>query len=64
MKTKSPTPATDTLKRLHRFLTDDPAELTDEQVAARLEAEGIDAAQAANQIREKIRAAITALPAA
>jgi hypothetical protein len=37
--------------------------LTDEQVVARLEAEGIDAAQAANQIRQKIMAGITAVPA-
>ena len=64
MKTKSLTPATDTVKRLHLFLTDDPAELTDEQIADRLKAEGIDVDEASNQIRQKIKAAITALPAA
>ena len=64
MKTKSLTPATDAVKRLHLFLTDEPAEITDGQVATRLEAEGIDVDQAVNQIRQKIKAVITALPAA
>jgi hypothetical protein len=51
MKTISKTPATDAVKRLHLFLTDDPEEMTHEEIRALLIAGGVDVDEDLRQIR-------------
>jgi hypothetical protein len=61
--TASPTLATDAVKRLARFLFDDPAELTDEAVVALLAAYGIDLNAAVAEFKSRVIAAFARLDA-
>ena len=54
---KPNTPATDAVRRLHRFLIEDPEEMSNERVIAALAADGIDVNKAVSEIKKKIQQA-------
>jgi SepF-like predicted cell division protein (DUF552 family) len=54
---KHHTPATDAVKCLHLFLTEEQDDMSDEQIVAALRAEGIDPVKSVTQIKQQIKQA-------
>jgi enoyl-CoA hydratase/carnithine racemase len=54
---KHQAPATDAVKCLHWFLTEEQEELSDERIVAALHAAGIDPAKSISQIKQQIKQA-------